>query len=311
MNNFTFSQFVFEMKALDALQFPAYKGSTLRGAFGHAFKRVVCTLRKNSCADCLLRQRCVYCYVFETPPPDNAEMMKKYTAAPHPFVILPPPEEKRLYKPGEGFSFCLTLIGKASEYLPYFIYTFNELGKTGIGKDRGTYNLLKVTKADTGEVVYDGSGKILHGAYKTVSWEELAGNGKLCQTEELTLRFQTPTRIRYSEDLVFDLEFHMLMRTLLRRISLLSYFHCGSRLDLDFRGLINEAKSIEVKRRSLKWHDWERYSNRQQTRMKLGGFVGDITFTGEFGKFLPYIILGQHIHVGKGTSFGLGKYEIQ
>lgn len=311
MKYFSFSHFVFEMEALDVLQFPVYKGSTLRGAFGHAFKRVVCTLRKNSCADCLLKQRCVYCYVFETPPPDGSEMMNKYTAAPHPFVILPPTEDKCIYRPGENFNFQLTLIGKAGEYLPYFIYTFNELGKRGIGKYRGTYNLKKVTKADTGAEVYDGQGKIHQSAYETTSWDEIIDDDKICQTGELTLRFHTPTRIRYSEDLVLDLEFHILMRNLLRRISLLSYFHCGRRLDLKYRELIKGAKNIRIKKRSLKWIDWERYSNRQQTRMKLGGFVGDITFGGQLGKFLPYIILGQHIHVGKGTSFGLGKYEIQ
>jgi CRISPR/Cas system endoribonuclease Cas6 (RAMP superfamily) len=44
--------------------------------------------------------------------------------------------------------------------------------------------------------------------------------------------------------------------------------------------------------------------------MKMGGFVGEITFQGELEQFLPFIALGEYIHVGKGTSFGLGKYEI-
>jgi CRISPR/Cas system endoribonuclease Cas6 (RAMP superfamily) len=45
--------------------------------------------------------------------------------------------------------------------------------------------------------------------------------------------------------------------------------------------------------------------------MMMGGFLGSISFTGDFKEFLPFIILGQYIHVGKGTSFGLGKYEIE
>jgi hypothetical protein len=49
----------------DAL-LPEYKGSTFRGAFGHALKRVVCALRREDCADCLLRDKCVYAFVFET-----------------------------------------------------------------------------------------------------------------------------------------------------------------------------------------------------------------------------------------------------
>ena len=56
--------------------------------------------------------------------------------------------------------------------------------------------------------------------------------------------------------------------------------------------------------------DWERYSTRQEERMKLGGIVGKISFTGSLGKFLPYLLIAQHIHVGKETTFGLGKVKV-
>ena len=76
------------------------------------------------------------------------------------------------------------------------------------------------------------------------------------------------------------------------------------------KGLIERSRNIKVKKEKLAWFDWERYSNRQDTRMMMGGFVGSITFEGDFEKFLPFLLLGEFIHVGKGTSFGLGKYEI-
>lgn len=44
--------------------------------------------------------------------------------------------------------------------------------------------------------------------------------------------------------------------------------------------------------------------------MKMGGFIGSITFEGDFKEFIPFLLLGEYVHVGKGTSFGLGKYEI-
>jgi CRISPR/Cas system endoribonuclease Cas6 (RAMP superfamily) len=44
--------------------------------------------------------------------------------------------------------------------------------------------------------------------------------------------------------------------------------------------------------------------------MKLGGFTGQITYSGEIQEFIPYIKLGEIIHIGKNTSFGLGKYVI-
>ena len=70
------------------------------------------------------------------------------------------------------------------------------------------------------------------------------------------------------------------------------------------------AGGVKVKESSLKWFDWERYSGRQETKMKMGGFIGSVSFEGTFTPFVPYVLLGSYIHVGKGTSFGLGKYEV-
>ena len=68
-------------------------------------------------------------------------MMRKYTVAPHPFILEPALDSQRTCKEGEGLSFGITLIGRAIDYLPYFIYTFEELGQIGIGKGRGKYEL--------------------------------------------------------------------------------------------------------------------------------------------------------------------------
>jgi len=121
----------------------------------------------------------------------------------------------------------------------------------------------------------------------------------------------TPTRLKFDGNLSPKPEFHIFFRNLLRRVSLLSYFHCGEELALDFKGLIESSREIKAKKENLSWFDWERYSNRQETKMKMGGFIGSITFEGDFEKFMPFLLLGEFIHVGKGTSFGLGKYKIK
>jgi hypothetical protein len=122
-------RYQFRIIPLEETRLPEYKGSTFRGGFGHAFKKVVCTFKGKECDDCLLRHRCIYSYVFETPPPADTERMTKYRRAPHPFIIEPPLDKKTGYAPGEAITFGLVLIGRADDYLPYFIYAFDELGK--------------------------------------------------------------------------------------------------------------------------------------------------------------------------------------
>lgn len=323
IDGFYLSRLSFQLKALDLLRLPPYKGSAFRGGFGYAFKKVVCTIKRETCDECLLKSKCIYSYIFETPPPEDSEILRKYEKAPHPFVIEPPLETKRNYPPDEILTFNLILIGKAVDYLPYFIYTFEELGRIGIGKGRGKYELKEVNC--DGKQIYNSTDRQLKQiennspsipSYLKRGKEELPPlyegglRGVTHHSSLISLNFITPTRIVVNGDLVVDLEFHHLIRSLLRRISTLSYFHYGKRMDIDFKGLIQRASSVKVRERNTKWHDWERYSTRQDTRMKMGGFIGNVIFEGDLTEFMPFIELGEILHAGKGTSFGLGRYRI-
>ncbi len=253
--------------------------------------------------------------MFETPPPSGTRIMRKYRAVPHPFVIEQPLEKRSGYKPEHEISFNLVLIGRALEYLPYFIYTFEEIGNIGIGKDRGKYSLKTVEVLNSDklphQVIYDSNSKTVK-SFECPPQIISFPDSQASDNKYLSLTFLTPTRISYNNALTGNPEFHILVRNLLRRLSLIAYFHCD--VDMthwDFRGIIEMAKEVKVKQNSLRWFDWERYSARQNTRMKLGGFIGDITFEGNINPFMSLIRVGELIHAGKGTTFGLGKYEVK
>jgi len=57
-----FSRFELSIKAKEPLILPSYKGSTLRGGFGYAFKRVVCAIKDKECSNCILKEKCIYSY---------------------------------------------------------------------------------------------------------------------------------------------------------------------------------------------------------------------------------------------------------
>jgi len=313
VEHFTFSNFSFCIRATSRLLLPAYKGSVFRGGFGHAFRRACCTAGMKDCSSCLLRDSCVYLWIFETPVPEDTALMKKYPSAPHPFILEPPLGSHQAYEPGERLEFGLVLVGQALDYLPYFIYSFNHLGQMGIGRGKGKFVLESVSwkpfKNDSSKrVLFHRDNGEFTKPPAPVTWQEIVEQEA---PTKVTLSFLTPTRIKYRGRFTDQLEFHVLFRNLLRRASLLSYFHCGFKLDdSHFPDLIEQAKEINISDSRLHWHDWTRWSNRQQTKMKMGGVMGEITYEGDLSPFWPYIRLGQYVHVGKGSSFGLGKYEV-
>ena len=75
--------------AQEAVRLPAYAGSAWRGVFGRALRRLVCVTREPACPACLLYRSCIYPYLFETPPDPAAGKLRKYPAAPHPYVLRP------------------------------------------------------------------------------------------------------------------------------------------------------------------------------------------------------------------------------
>ena len=93
---------------------------------------------------------------------------------------------------------------------------------------------------------------------------------------------------------------------------MLSYFHADTPLEADFAALAHGSRTVPVHEPELHWHDWTRYSSRQQTTMQMGGLLGRFELRGEdVEPFWPYLWLGQWTHVGKGATLGLGRYGIR
>jgi hypothetical protein len=299
------------LRAEHAVSLPPYAGSTFRGAFGHAFKRVACPLRRE-CEGCGYRDVCVYAYVFETVGTTDGSPITQSATAAHPFVLEPPDGPAGSVRPGEAVTLGLVLIGRAIPLAPYFLAACREMARQGIGRGRGRLRLERAVADDpatgTGRAVYDGDRDLLAPAVPPWQWRDLADVRKA--GDRLTLTFVTPTRLRQAADLVVRPAFATLATALLRRISVLAEAHCGGNANVDAKAILESAGAVRVETSDLRWHDWERYSARQQTRMSLGGFVGDVTFAGPLAPWWPLLRIGEILHVGKGTAFGLGKYRM-
>ena len=309
LQNFRLARYRVILTALSTIVMPPYAGSTLRGGFGHAFRKMVCTQGPINCRDCTLKAVCPYPYIFETAPFEGATQLRTYGDVPRPFVI-DPLDTRGEYRQGESFVFRLTLIGRAIDYLPYFLVSFRELGEIGIGKGRGRFQLTQVL-TDGEESIYDGDTQMVHNRNNALSFDDIQQETASLPTDTLTVHLLTPTRITHEGQITDKLPFHLFWRRLIGRISALGYFHCGESLALDFKELIAQAETVQTVQSGLRWHDWTRYSSRQNQKMQLGGLMGSATYAGDLGVFLPFVALGAFLHVGKNATFGLGKYQVK
>ncbi|MBI3358798.1 MAG: CRISPR system precrRNA processing endoribonuclease RAMP protein Cas6 [Nitrospirae bacterium] len=313
LSHFQVAQFRFFCKALTEIILPPYKGSAFRGGFGHALKKAVCTVEHKICERCLLRTHCLYPYIFETalsladPAPEPARDL------PRPFVLIPPLDNKRLYDPGEVFTCDLILIGKAIELLPYFVHTMDQLGQRGLGRALGQFTIDKVESIRPDappKEIYSGQDNKLADPGPPILIDRTLPLLKV-PMKEITIDFLTPVRLKSQEHLTDQPEFAVFFSRLLDRISALSRYHHDIPLEVDFKGLKSLAEHVQIQSSQTDWYDWERYSNRQQTRMKMGGLLGTVTYEGDIKPFLPFLALGEYVHVGKGATFGLGRYEVR
>jgi len=289
--------------------FPPYKGSMFRGGFGHALKQVVCTVRHKECAECLLAERCLYSQTFENSKVSNRSS-GRIAHPPRPYVIQPSPETKCHYLAGEGFDFNLILFGEFNDYLPYFIYAFETMGRKGLGKriggQRASY-ILDTVESEGHQIYSSENQRLVDGSHgRTVV---LTQPSSPQQTGTLELTLKTPLRLKSENHLQAALPFSLLVRAMLRRVSSLFETYADGEPDLDYRGLVDRSKCVEIISDNLSWYDWQRYSNRQDAKMLMGGITGSVVYTGALGEYLPFLELCRELHLGKQTAFGLGQFN--
>ncbi len=304
------AEYTFQCKFTSLAILPEFKGSTLRGGFGHALKRITCALRRQECASCLLNHTCAYAFLFEVKKVNPSESEALHSAQrPHPYVVVPPAEEKREYRPGEPLIFKIILFGRANDYLPHIICAVQDMGKSGLGKKnsrQGKFTIEQVMQDN--EVIFTDNTLKNRGPLSDLALEPSSSLTGRC----LRLQCLTPLRLKYANEFKKVLPFHIIIRAALRRYSTLETIYGDGAPDLDFKGISARATKIKTISSTSRWIDISRYSNRQQKAMKFGGIIGEMVFQGEdIAEFLPLLRYCQQTHIGKQTSFGLGRISVE
>ncbi|CAN0276394.1 unnamed protein product, partial [Phaeothamnion confervicola] len=280
---------VLELEVKDRFRLPPFAGSMFRGCLGWALKEI-CSPED-------------YSFLFETTAGDGD--------AARPFVLLPPLAARNLEQ-GDRLQVALRLIGRGCSHVHQFLHAFKLIGLRGLGESQCKYEVVRVV-AEEGErrwVCFD----VNTPASTYIPLPSALGSFVQSIPADITgleVDFVTPTRLVYRGQPARAPEFHVLVRTVLRRVSSLLQRELGPDLDVDYQLEIERSQSVEWKPLCLKWEDWERKSNRQGRSITMGGLVGRVRYTGRFEpEILSLLQCARLLHLGKATTFGMGSLEV-
>lgn len=316
-----------EMQATQPVELPDYAGSTFRGAFGTALKNGSCLLEgENRCGkQCRQPDACAYGSLFETPMPDTAlERLQASQYAPHPYLIRPLSPGSFLF-PGDPIRFELRLLGRVGQRaVPKIAEVARRMGSQGLGKGRndgqGGTELVALRDFDSGEVVYDAeSDEQNMGAIRRLR-PNLAPNDTDNNPDIRGVRItaDTPLHLLFRGELIEEPDFgEFVYQSVDRLHQIASCFATSPGRALSTLpkpdAVAADARSADVEtvETDADLVEFNRFSHRQDKKHPLKGVRGTWTFEGDVGPFLPALRIGELLHIGGKTSFGLGAIDVE
>jgi len=305
----------FSFRARDELYFPPGKSSNiLRGAFGTLFRRMACTPDCPGAKVCEHRATCPYARIFE--PSSTTAGPSGLADWPRPFVFRATHLDGRTLPAGTPFHFDLNFFDMAHPAIAYFVLTFAQLAREGLGPKRCKVDLLRVTQLHPAAEIYTGDSMRLEPPTEPLEID-LAKPTET--TSRITIRFLTPTELKTHAALAdrpeFSIladrpEFSILAARARDRISALRALYGPGPLDLDFRAFGDRATAIRMTRCDTKQIDITRRSTKTGQQHSIGGFIGEADYEGDLTEFLPYLRAAEYTGIGRQTVWGKGQISV-
>ncbi|MBY0546117.1 MAG: CRISPR system precrRNA processing endoribonuclease RAMP protein Cas6 [Candidatus Obscuribacterales bacterium] len=308
--------FEFDLLALSTLHLSEFSAPSLRGGLGSILRELTCVTRLSDCTDCPVRKECPFTSLFNSQVDEDAHFHKG-AQVPRPFVLSAPIGGRLSH--GEHFKFRLTMVGEAVEYLPYMVLAYRQLGMQGLGKGRGKYKLVSVSSLDPigGHLpkrIFDHDEDVLYPSrcYE-VSFDSVCDwAARTNAPHRLEVHLATPAHLVSGGSRLREApQFEQLMRAVLRRYSDLCALYSTGRPNLNYSELLEEARHVTLESYQLREMSARGFSSRRQQPTPRDGISGTLTYSGNLKPFLPHLMLGQWLHIGKQATFGMGRYDLQ
>ncbi len=321
-----FVQAALTFEAITGLELPPFGGSTLRGAFGWAFRRGLCPVTPPCPSDCVRPTHCPYFLLFEKARNDRGHNIPK------PYILDPPvPPQLEQIAAGEPvklpyelrngelmgmqptpiakgarFTVSFTVLGQAIPlFTPVIDLLANQVLQIGAGRAR------LVRAEDTGpgnRTLYDRAIR----EYGVQAPVRRTMEHALHQNTPVNARvvFRTPIRLRATGGSycfeASELASHFWESILTRAVRIYDLFCAVPGAErLPFYVLPPTLPRVTEAR--IFRYSFTRLSNRQERFMDFDGVIGSLQYSGDFSVLKSLLIAAETLHVGQKATFGLGR----
>ena len=321
----------YTLRAEESLALDQHPGSALRGALFHALLQRFCALpQQEECATCPLVQSCPVAALV-APMRDGPLRGRD---VPRPFVIRPPlvasyGEEGMQLEAGQRTHFDLMLIGSAARLFPYVVMSTAVLQGSGLGRPlrsnggrRGRFTVEEIvaTHPFTGQeaVLYRAGQQQASVPELAITEADVQARAAHMADDAMQIRFLTPTRLISAGKITHEPDPLVLISRLAERLDGLEREYAPVHISADPTPTVGrwravaERGGLHLADHDTSWVDTHSYSNRQQRRTPMGGFVSTAHMTGNIRHDLRELLVwGELLHVGKDVVKGNGWYQIE
>lgn len=306
--------------------------NVLRGALGITLRKLVCPIEyfQDPCPPCPLYGGCAYGQVFAPSPSAEATRLSRQADLPRPFVLEPPGLSAESAPLAGSMTFGLTLFGRATQWLPWFVATLERLGAEGMGRDRMPFAIESIDAWHPAgnERLFTAGRSSLSLPVRRFSIRDFCQPSAQSlpgepSTPRVRVEFATPLLLKTGSGLdargrrIVAVEvrerpaFGVLVRRLRDRLSALAAFFGEPWQRSDFAELGQRADAVTLVDSRTVWLTRSRVSTRTGQTHELSGLVGEATYefpsTASFREFWPLLEAGQYIHIGKNAPWGNGR----
>jgi len=286
-----------QFRVVRPFRLPFHCGSMLRGVFGRALRQTSCARGNAAClAECQAPTACTYARLFDPPvpyPPPH-RFLRGQTRAPQPLIpIFPRPGHVDLHE-NDTLAISIRLLGRLHPGdLDLLSDSLEQMCAFDLGHERGRIALIHAALVGQAET------PVLPAAPT--------------QTNHIDIEFETPTWIEHNGQLMTRIAFGLLFRSIYRRLTVLCalYGETDSDDESTFEELDDLANAIVVVSQDVKPVDHWRRSEARQREHPMRGFIGRMRCSGpRLERFIPTLRLAEKTHIGKATSFGFGRIDV-